>query len=275
MESMKVEMDVKETTVGDVMKNREYRNWSLLQWTKMFDQIFGEKNEDASDQDVWLHVTEEIAELAEDLRKEHIMLRPNKKGEIEGVEVNVPDAFAWLCAFATKHGSLEDMVWHKYPNICPYCFVKKDCLCIARANYIDQDKREKKLEKARNDKTNMPKTLYDWQKMFWRIYGNVNRVQRMEQVGFHLMEESGEVAKEIRHMDDDKLEDEIADVFAWLVAIANKSDEIISKDLRSDDIKYFRLDDIIYKRYEDKCPKCHGNPCKEEIYRSGPRSNIR
>lgn len=242
-----------------------YRNWSLDDWVKMFEEIYGEKNKGKTDEEIWLHVVEEVAELAEDLRKQHVRPRYNKKGELEGAVINIADTFAWLCAFVSKRGSLEEIVWHKYPNICSYCFVDTNCLCIAKMSYMDKEEREKKLETYRRKK-DRPVTLFDWQKMFERIYGNVNRVVTLEQIGFHLMEEVGEVAREIRLRHEQELKDELADVFAWIVGITIKSGELIGEELR--------LDDIIWERYPNKCPHCQSKPCIDKIYPTGPRLDI-
>ncbi|MEM3713059.1 MAG: MazG nucleotide pyrophosphohydrolase domain-containing protein [Thermoproteota archaeon] len=245
---------------------QEYKSWSLDRWVKFFDEIYGERNRGMMNEEIWLHVVEEVAELTEDLRKTHIKPRYNKKGELEGVLVNFADIFAWLCAFVTRHGSLEEIVWHKFPNICPYCFADKDCLCIARMSYMDKEEREKYLETHRKNKNNFPQKLDDWKKMFDRIYGNINRVQSIEQIGFHMTEEVGEVAREIRLRRKEELKEEIADVFAWLIAIILKCEAITNEE--------FNLADLLWQRFPNKCHRCGSKPCKEKIYRTGPRANI-
>jgi NTP pyrophosphatase (non-canonical NTP hydrolase) len=236
----------------------------------MFKEIYGKKNVGKSNYECLAHIVEELGELAEDMRKQHLEPRRNKKGELEGILVNVPDVFAWLCAFASRFGSLEEMVWRKYPNICGYCFYDKNCICLSQTEYMDEEERQKTLESYRKNKTGYPKTLYEWQMMLRRIYGNVNRIQSFSSVGFHLMEEGGEVANEILRGNVDKLKDELADVFAWLIGVCIRYEPVLDKEIR--------IDDIIWARYPNECPHCHSNPCDENCKTSSstgpPRHDV-
>lgn len=89
----------------------------LDDWVKMFGDIYGMKNRRLIDDSVlWAHVIEEIGELAEDLRKGELKKRKNHKGEWVGIEVNVPDVFAWLCAFVNRQG-WQEMLARIYGNV--------------------------------------------------------------------------------------------------------------------------------------------------------------
>lgn len=220
----------------------DYGSWSLDNWVGMFNQIYGKHNLKLSDEQIWLRMVEEVAGLAEALRKQHITPRNDEKGRLQGALANIPDAFAWLSAFSFRYGSLEDMTWHKFPGVCPYCFVEKNCVCISQKPSIAGDEGERRLEEYRKAKQNHPITLYGWQEMFDRIYGSANRIQSVEQVGFHLMEEVGEVAKSIRLEDILKLKNELADVLAWIIGITIKSGDLVGEE--------YRLDNILWERYQ-------------------------
>lgn len=218
----------------------------------MFKEIYGERNEDKLPEQVFLHLVEEAGELAEALRKD----------TLKEIVENLPDVYAWLCSFATHSGiELEKAVWKKYPSVCPYCGKSKNCICIAHMNYLPEEKREEILEAWRSKTENMPKTLEEWLDMFKKLYGDVNQVMHFSDVGFHFMEEVGEVAMAIRNGTRKMLEYEVADVFVWLMAIAMR------RDIKN-------LSDIFFERFPNSCWKCGKNPCKCSEDKTGPRSKI-
>lgn len=62
-----------------------------------------------------------------------------------------------------------------------------------------------------------------------------------------LVEETGELARAMRKGDRPNLEEEFADVFAWLSSLAT---------LEGIDME------AACAKYANGCPKCHGIPCK-------------
>ncbi|MEM2830950.1 MAG: MazG nucleotide pyrophosphohydrolase domain-containing protein [Candidatus Jordarchaeales archaeon] len=63
-----------------------------------------------------------------------------------------------------------------------------------------------------------------------------------------LISEVGELARAIRSGDKSKIEEEFADVFAWLASLAN----VLDVD----------IEEAAMKKYPGKCPRCGQNPCK-------------
>lgn len=211
---------------------------TLKEWQRVFFLIYGERNTELyQPSDVLLHIVEEMAELAEALRKEH-------RAE---VITNLPDVFAWLSSFCNIVAiDLEKAVWYKYPNLCPYCFQKKHCVCIAEELKYQADKGQ--LEKYRERKEEMPLTLDAWQKMFERIYGRVNKIKFQVQIWFHLWEEIGEVSKAFRLHQRKELEEELADCFAWLLAVSTKLQ--------------VSLAELTWQTYPGTCRVCHKERCQ-------------
>jgi len=191
------------------------RPQTLREWQDMFKRLYGERNASLSCSEVWLHLMEEAGEVAKDLRYEDfIKLRED-----------LADVFAWLCAFANRYGvGLDEIVWNWYPNICPRCGKPKDCTCIVQ--WPRPAKNLKRLEDYRRQREKEAFSLEEWQQMFTRIYGNVNRIVSRSAIGFHLMEELGEVAREIRVGNREKCKEELADVFAFIMAMVMKMPEI-------------------------------------------------
>jgi len=62
-----------------------------------------------------------------------------------------------------------------------------------------------------------------------------------------LVDEVGELRAAIKEEDKKALEDEFADVLAWLASLANVVD--------------IDLEVATMKKYDSKCPKCHQVPC--------------
>jgi NTP pyrophosphatase (non-canonical NTP hydrolase) len=63
-----------------------------------------------------------------------------------------------------------------------------------------------------------------------------------------LVEEMGELSKALREGKRDFLEEEFADVVAWLASLAN--------------LVEISLEDVAMKRYGEGCPKCKKIPCQ-------------
>lgn len=219
------------------MKKNIEKPESLKDWQKMFANIYGEKNKrDYTSAELLLHIVEESAKVAEGLRKEN-------NSEISDC---LPQLFAWFFAFCNEMKiDLEKVVWHKYPGICPYCFKESNCMCITEEKkYHSPDE----LDNFRKQRNRVPLSLEDWQDMFRRIYGSINKTVWQKGVFLHFLEEIGEISKAFRLREKQNLQDEIADAFAWLMAFSNKLE--------------FKLEDIIYKTYPGKCDVCRKEKCE-------------
>jgi NTP pyrophosphatase (non-canonical NTP hydrolase) len=218
---------------------------SLGQWQEKFRAMYGQRNAELnlSPSDIWLHLMEEAGELAADFRKE----------DYKKLWRDLPDVFAWLCAFANRTELLlEEVVWHKFPNVCPYCLKPESCSCIAENRSIMEDDA---LQQYRRKP--YPETLDGWEEMFERIYGNVNTIQSSKGIGFHFMEEVSEVARELRREHHAELKNELADVLAWLVAVYHRAQAHQSG-------KPTTLSACIWAIYPGKCDKCGSCPCECE-----------
>ena len=61
-----------------------------------------------------------------------------------------------------------------------------------------------------------------------------------------LVEEIGELSRALRRADQDNLEEEFGDCFAWLASLASMSGVDLAKAA---------------EKYGDGCPRCHAAPC--------------
>lgn len=84
--------------------------------------------------------------------------------------------------------------------------------------------------------------------MMWRIY--FHRDSKRGAVGTYnwLVDEVKELGEALKVDDKKALEDEFADVIAWLASLAN----VVGVDLEK----------AALKKYDNKCPKCGQSPCR-------------
>ena len=80
------------------------------------------------------------------------------------------------------------------------------------------------------------------------IYFEKDSRRGIEKTYMWLVQEVGELGRAILKGDRNNIEEEIADVFAWLVSLCN----LLNID----------LEEVSLKRYPNKCPKCNSKPCK-------------
>lgn len=208
------------------------RSFLLQAIQGMFRDIYGERNKKLYDKrDLLLHVFEEAAAVSESFRKEN------------GDETNVAVArlFGWLFAFLNYCDiDLATAVFEKYHGCCPNCGSEKNCICIG------VEAKPKKW--FRKEDAIMPRTLDEWQGFFGRIFGNVNRVAGEEKCWLHVGEELGEISRATRLEHAQELRHEIADTFAWLVALCN--------------CRRINISNAIISVYPGRCDVCKEEKCR-------------
>lgn len=205
---------------------------SLDSWQQMFESIYGEKNQrDYTASDMLLHVQEEAARIDEGLRKE------NK----EEMKKALPFLFCWLLGFCNMAGiNAEEAVWMKYQEICPYCGRKQHCMCISA-----ETKPKNWIKKPQGT---IPMSLMDWQQMFKKIYGRINKMPWAFQIWLHFHEELGELSKEFRLGNEIKMKEEFADCFAWFIAFCNRLEVDLSE--------------VTWIVFPGKCDHCKQEKCQ-------------
>ena len=86
------------------------------------------------------------------------------------------------------------------------------------------------------------------QEMMRKVYWNRDKIRGVKGTLRRTEEELAELSVAILEKEGSKaIEDERADVFAWLCSLANLLDIDMSK--------------AFYKKYTDACSKCKQNPC--------------
>lgn len=88
--------------------------------------------------------------------------------------------------------------------------------------------------------------LTELQELMRRLYFERDRSRGADATFRWLVEETGEVARAMRHGDPEELRREMGDALAWLASLAN----LLGVDLEE-----------AAQRYADGCPKCGATPC--------------
>ncbi len=87
----------------------------------------------------------------------------------------------------------------------------------------------------------------DFQRLIEDIYFDRDSARGTQGTLLWFVEEVGELVRAIRRQERDNLEEEFADVYAWLCTLAS--------------MHGIRLDEIGQKKYGQGCPKCGRTPC--------------
>jgi len=89
--------------------------------------------------------------------------------------------------------------------------------------------------------------IQEFQKMMKQIYFHRDFKRGAAGTYNWLVEEVGELGEALKNGDEKALQDEFADVLAWLASLAN----VVHVDLES----------AALGKYSGKCPKCSHSPC--------------
>ena len=102
-----------------------------------------------------------------------------------------------------------------------------------------------------------PLTVSGFQQLIRDIYFDKDSRRGTDGTFRWLVEETGELARALRKGDRENLNEEFADVFAWLASLASLQGVDLARAAG---------------KYADGCPKCHSTPCAcAEHARPAPR----
>jgi len=90
-------------------------------------------------------------------------------------------------------------------------------------------------------------TIDEFQNLMKILYEERDRERGIEKSLMWLQTEIGELFEAFLKNDKKILEEEVADVLAWLCSICNLFD--------------INLNNAAWKKYPSQCPKCNMNPC--------------
>lgn len=225
----------------------------LHKYIKMFEQIYEPiQNIERDFYQILARLLESIATCSQYV---------NKSNE-RGVADNLPKVFAWYCSLVFKsnlNDSISEAIWRKFPNCCPYCLSPR-CTCSHGKKSLEDN--ASRLEEKAKDKDNKPLTLDNWQKMFATIYPRDPQGYDQRSNFAHLIEELGETSEAYRisYFHPSALGSELADVFTWIIGMANLLDSR-ARDGALYGYSDYRLSREVYFHYPSNCPNCRNSPC--------------
>ncbi len=90
--------------------------------------------------------------------------------------------------------------------------------------------------------------IREFQRMIRELYYERDRKRGVDKTALWMVEEVGELAEAVRKGDRNSIGEEMADVFAWLVSLAN----LLEIDLEEE----------VKKKYPGYCIRCGKKPCE-------------
>ncbi|HTX44308.1 MAG TPA: MazG nucleotide pyrophosphohydrolase domain-containing protein [Methanocella sp.] len=90
--------------------------------------------------------------------------------------------------------------------------------------------------------------ISEFQRLMKELYGANDTERGLQKTQLWFYEECGELAEALRKEDMKAVEEEMADVFAWMVSLANLLGVDVEKACLS--------------KYNMKCPRCGNAPCR-------------
>lgn len=212
----------------------------LVDFQDMFRSIYHEINTEKYPDDLLLilRLVEVVALLGKAARKDYREEIPKKLAHV----------FGWYVALANRWDmNLQKVAWHKFPGVCPYCLREENCSCGIEKSPIE-DEITKTLNRLRYEREGRePETLDDHQKLHKTLYATKQACDELNKFVAHLLEEVAEVSEARRHQNGENLEDEMADVLYWILALSNRLQ--------------IELDDAVWHCFSFVCDVCRERPC--------------
>jgi NTP pyrophosphatase (non-canonical NTP hydrolase) len=217
---------------------------------KMIAHTYGEQNAQRPPSATFAHFVEVCGMLT-------IHSRDKKREGFTFVDA-LCKALGWYFPLMAKFkvASVEDLIFRKFPYVCPYCRLKphRDMVCkTTRGTTSTVD--HKALRNAYiTNLSAKPTTINEWQQMFGQIYPRSMDDARSGRSTLGLFEELGELAEAVRVFDryPKYFAGEAADVFSYLMGLANEHELLLQRENDS----VLSLEDELIKRYPGLCVQC-------------------
>ncbi|HWM90678.1 MAG TPA: hypothetical protein VN493_07930 [Thermoanaerobaculia bacterium] len=247
-----------------MLKDTRERN-DIAAYQSFLGRLYGEVNKDLSWEYIFGYLCRSVGYLCKNIADN----KPSEKDMLR--------ALSWLLAFSNQvKGDAQKSLIDKYPGLCPYC-IEQTCVCFRTgkqpSRYTPAYEVKEKLEGYRNHQRtqqNKPLNLdlavdiiskiYPNNEVIWRYAGPWHLFAKLQEETAELHEAMAGFVRKIKPFD--VVSQEMADVFAWLLA----SWGILFREKS--------LDGEFISYYLDGCPVCRRNPCKCQPYNSRPEGLI-
>lgn len=250
----------------------------LNDWVEMFEEIyFLSQNRERSRYQVYGRLVEACGGLWKAFARQE---------DLQETERWIAKVFAWYCALLKELRvvDLEQLVWSKYPWLCPFC---RGNPCECEPGEVDREIDIAALQsRARERQRWCPSSLREWQGMFDDIYaqgdqavfacdgeGDEDGPGRILAFSFaRLVEETTEVSEAIRvePFSPEVLRNELADLLAWQCGVVN----LVGPAFGVDRVDFGQL---VWSHYPDECDSCGEKVCRcrpDEVQRLLSESGV-
>lgn len=242
-----------EGPIFDALLAQQNQTRTLDEWYRVLNRVYWNRNFQRETSGIFTHLVEVIGGLS--------ALASGKRKPGVDPEGHIVKAFAWWLTLCGKAGikSVEDMLWDKFPGLCPYCQQSPhDPDVCAERKAASGGPPWQVVSELGKGKTR-PSRLREWQLLFSKIYP----AQQTEEYGpsfARLAEELGELAEAVRVFPAEPgyFLSEAADVFAWLMHIQNIVDRKGSVPV---DKRGQALELGFCRAYPDSCRECGKRTC--------------
>jgi pyrimidine deaminase RibD-like protein/NTP pyrophosphatase (non-canonical NTP hydrolase) len=243
----------------DAVFIQRYGGRDIDDWYKTLNFIYADRNFHRDALAIYAHLTEVVGGLSQ-------LASEKKKVRADGTSIRgdefMPKALAWWFTLCGKLGvsSAGELLWLKFPGVCPYCHKETDhdtsaCQKIKSRNPNPDWAELRRIGRMRK----RPQRLADWQRMFRQIYKPHHKPDFQSSFA-RLTEELGELAEAVRVFPaaPGYFLSEAADVFAWLMNIQNNVDLRDDRELADYGIS---LERRLCEAYPNICTDCHRGRC--------------
>lgn len=228
-------------------------------------KLYGEVNKDLSWEYIYGYVCRTVGYLCKNVTDQRVSERDFIR------------AISWVLSLANKvNCSAQMALLEKYPGICPYC-LEQVCVCFRTgkkpAQYMPAFEVKERLGTYRNHQRTQQRSpitfdrgvgmiaaIYPNNEVIWRYGGPWHLSSKLQEEIAELHEAMAGFIRRIKPFE--VVTEELADVFAWLLACWG----IVFRD-RSLDAEF-----ISY--YLDGCPVCRHETCQCQPYNSRPEGLI-
>lgn len=187
----------------------------LDDWYKTINKIYLDQNYYRHPESVFSHLVEIVGGLS-------LLASDRQKPGVDPRE-HIAKALGWWMALCGKMRirSVEDLIWSKYPFLCPYCLQipHNDEVCTNYKTKNSHPDWETLGNLGSERRPKKPRTLGEWSEMFNSIYPVNIQSENYSVIFARFAEELGELSEATRlfQLQPGFFFSEAADFFAWLM----------------------------------------------------------
>lgn len=237
--------------MGHALRIDDLPTWPLDRWYRVINRIYLDRNFYRDSFSIFGHLVEVVGGLS-------VVAAGKVKPGVEP-QIYTAKAVAWWLALCGRVGvaSVSDLLWQKFPGVCPYCERRPHSQreCRQRKKEGDRPRWRALAALGQTNIAQRPATLTQWQQMYADIYPP-QQTEGYASVFARLAEELGELAEALRAFPvaPGYFLSEAADVFAWLMHLKNVLDN-------TDDGNEADLGSLLAESYPDACKDCGSYVC--------------